>query len=67
MTAIRDLARELMLTKVSVSTHCQTRGIDTYRRLPDGARGGQMIAFVSDESAARIRENYAERLADLDG
>ena len=56
-----------MLTKVSVSTHCQTRGIDTYRRLPDGARGGQMIAFVSDESAARIRENYAERLADLDG
>ena len=63
MTAIRDLARELMLTKVSVSTHCQTRGIATYRRLPEGARGGQMIAHVQDRDAKRIREYYRDRLA----
>ena len=49
MTPIRDLARELKLTGVSVREHCRTRGIAMHRRLPEGARGGQMIAFVTDK------------------
>ena len=52
MTAVRDLADELKLTNVSVRHHCRRGGIDTHRRLPDGARGGQCIAFVTDEDAA---------------
>ena len=67
MTPVRTLARELMLTKVSVATHCRSRGIPTYRRLPAGARGGQMQAHVTDSDAQRIREHYADRLADRNG
>lgn len=63
MIAIRDLARELLLTKVSVATHCATRGIATHRRLPEGARGGHMVAHVQDRDAKRIRAFYADRLA----
>ena len=62
MKQIRDLARELKLTDVSVRTHCRTRDIDTVRRLPRGASGGQMTAHVSDEDADRIRAHYADRL-----
>ena len=60
MTPIRDLARELKLTGVSVREHCRTRGIAMHRRLPEGTRGGQMIAFVTDKDAKRI---YRDRLA----
>ena len=67
MTAVRDLAAELKLTNVSVRHHCRRAGIDTHRRLPDGARGGQCIAFVTDEDAQRIRAHYADRLADRSG
>ena len=67
MTAVRDLAAELKLTNVSVRQHCRTHGIETCRRLPDGARGGQMIAFVTDADADRIRARYADRLADRSG
>ena len=67
MTPVRDLADELRLSNVSVRYHCRTRGIETLRRLPDGARGGQMIAFVSDDDAERIREHYRDRLADRSG
>lgn len=67
MTAIRDLAVELLLTGVSVSTHCRRAGIETHRRLPDGSRGGQMISFVSDDDATAIRAHYAHRLADRNG
>ena len=67
MTAIRDLAHELLLTGVSVRTHCRRVGIGTHRRLPEGSRSGQCIAFVSDDDAARIREFYAHRLADRAG
>lgn len=67
MTAIRDLADELRLTNVSVRMHCRTRGIETCRRLPDGASGGQCIAFVSDEDAQHIRTHYAHRIAGRDG
>ena len=63
MTPIRDLTRELKLTGVSVREHCRTRGIAMHRRLPEGARGGQMIAFVTDKDAKRIREHYRDRLA----
>ena len=42
MTPVRDLADELRLSNVSIRYHCRTRGIETFRRLPDGARGGQM-------------------------
>ena len=67
MTAVRDLAYELKLTSVSVRMHCRTHGIETCRRLPDGARGGQCIAFVSDEDAQRVRAHYAHRIAGRDG
>ena len=63
MTSVRDLAAELKLTNVSVRVHCRTRGIATCRRLPEGARGGQMIAFVTAKDAKRIREHYRDRLA----
>lgn len=67
MTAIRDLARELRLTNVSLRTHCRRVGIETCRRLPEGADGGQCIAFVVDPDADRIRQHYADRLADRSG
>ena len=66
MTPVRDLAAKLKLTNVSIREHCRTRGIATCRRLPEGARGGQMIAFVSDDDAEHIREHYRDRLASLD-
>ena len=67
MIAVRDLASELKLTTVSVRYHCRTRDIECVRRLPEGARGGQMLMFVADADAARIREHYSARLASLDG
>ena len=67
MTAIRDLARELMLTGVSVSTHCRRNDIPMHRRLPEGQRGGQCISHVLDVDAERIRAHYAYRLADRTG
>ncbi len=66
MTAIRDLARELRLTIPSVTYHCRMRGIEYVRRLPEGATGGQCIAFVTDDDACAIRAHYAHRLASLD-
>ena len=67
MTACRDLARDLLLTNVTVRTHCRRVGIETCRRLPEGSYSGQMVAHVSDDDAARIREHYADRLADRTG
>ena len=67
MTAVRDLASELRLTVPSVTYHCRSRGIEYVRRLPEGATGGQCIAFVSDEDAGRIRDHYRDRLADRSG
>ena len=65
--AIRDLAGELRLTVPSVTYHCRSRGIETCRRLPEGARGGQMLAFVTDADADAIRLHYADRLSDRSG
>ena len=67
MTAIRDLARELRLSVPSVTYHCRTREIGYVRRLPEGATGGQCIAFVADDDAGAIRKHYADRLASRDG
>ena len=67
MTAVRDLARDLLLTNVSVRTHCRRVGIETCRRLPDGASGGQTIAYVTDDDAVNIRKHYQHRLADRSG
>ena len=63
MIAVKDLARELRLHRVSIAEHCRNRGIETFRRLPEGATGGQLIAHLSDEDAGRIRENYRDRVA----
>ena len=46
MTAVRDLARELRLHRVSVVEHCRNNDIATYRRLPAGATGGQLRALA---------------------
>ena len=62
MTSIRDLAAELLLTRVSVREFCRSRGITMYRRLPEGARGGQCEAHVDDFDADAIRAHYAHRL-----
>ena len=67
MTACRDLARELLLTDVSVRTHCRRVGIETCRRLPEGVLSGHLLAFVSDADADLIREHYRDRLADRAG
>lgn len=65
MTAIRDLAKELRLHRVSVREHCKTRGIVLHRRLPKGAAGGQTEAHVTTADARRIRQHYAYRLESL--
>ena len=62
MTEIRALAVELRLTVPSVTYHCRSRGIETHRRLPEGATGGQMVAHVADRDARRIRAHYRDRL-----
>ena len=67
MTPLRKLAFELKLTTVSVATHCRSRGITTHRRLPAGARGGQLVAHVTDSDARQIRRHYRDRLASLRG
>lgn len=67
MTPITTLAQELKLTTVSLSMHCRSREIVTHRRLPAGARGGQLVAHVTDKDARRIREHYQDRLASLKG
>ena len=67
MTPIKTLAQELKLTTVSLTTHCRSREIVTHRRLPAGARGGQMTAHVSDKDARGIRDHYRDRLASLRG
>ena len=67
MIACRDLALELLLTDVSVRTHCRRVGIETCRRLPEGSLSGHLLAFVRDDDAARIRLHYADRLADRAG
>ena len=67
MTAIRDLARELRLSVPSVTYHCRMRGIEYVRRLPEGADGGQCIAFVVDSDAQAIRQHYQHRIASRDG
>ena len=67
MTAVRDLAAELKLTVPSVAYFCRSRGISTCRRLPEGATGGQMLAFVLDADADTIRQHYADRLAPRSG
>ena len=51
--------------RVSIAEHCRTRGIPTYRRLPEGADGGQLIAHVTEADANRIRAHYTARLASL--
>ena len=67
MKAIRDIARELKLNRVSVREHCKTRGIVLHRRLPRGADGGQTEAFVTTADARRIGAHYACRLENLSG
>ena len=67
MTTIKALAQELKLTTVSLSIHCRSREIVTHRRLPAGARGGQMVAHVTDKDAKVIRDHYKDRLASLRG
>ena len=67
MIAVRELAAELKLTEVSVRQHCRTRGIETFCRLPEGQRGGQMRAFVDDDGAAALREYYADRVRSREG
>ena len=62
MISVKALAADLKLHVVSLSAHCRTHGITTYRRLPAGARGGQMLAHVKDSDARRIRNHYADRL-----
>ena len=64
MTPVRDLAQELRLHRVSVREFCRSRGITMHRRLPKGARGGQLEAHVNNQDARRIREHYRDRLAD---
>ena len=66
MTAIRNLAKELRLHRVSVREFCRSRDIPMQRRLPKGARGGQLEAHVTEQDAQRIREHYADRLVDPD-
>ena len=67
MTTVKALATELKLTTVSVATHCRSRGIQTFRRLPDGANSGQMQAHVKNDDARQVRRHYADRLADRSG
>ena len=67
MTEVRGLAAELLLTDVSVRTHCRRVGIDTHRRLPEGQRTGPLRAYVADDAADTIRLHYADRLADRTG
>ena len=64
MTTVKALAAELKLHVVSLASHCRTHGITTGsgRRLPAGARGGQMLAHVKDTDARAIRKHYADRL-----
>ncbi len=62
MIAVRELAAELRLTEVSIRQRCRTSGIETYQRLPEGQRGGQMRAFVDDDGARALRDHYADRL-----
>ena len=67
MTALRDLAAELKMHRVSIAEHCRKRGIATCRRLPADVDGGQLVAHVSEQDAARIRAFYSDRLADVSG
>ena len=67
MTAVQDLADELLLSNVSIRYHCRRQGIDTHRRLPEGQLTGHMRAYVADEAADAIRLHYADRLADRTG
>lgn len=67
MTAIKALAAELLLTTVSVAYHCRRNGIETVRRLPAGAVGGQMCAHVADDDAEAIRQHYADRVRSREG
>ncbi len=67
MTAVHDLAVELLLTNVSIRHHCRRQGIETCRRLPHGQITGHLRAFVRDVDAKRIRDHYADRLSDRAG
>ena len=67
MTPLRKLAIELKLTTVSVAAHCRSRGIQTFRRLPDGANSGQMQAHLKNDDARQVRRHYSDRLADRSG
>ena len=67
MISVKALAVECKLHVVSLAAHCRAHGITTFRRLPVGARGGQMLAHVKDSDARRIRKHYADRLADRSG
>lgn len=60
--SIQALAADLKLHQVSVREHCKTRGIPMHRRLPAGARGGQLQGHVTAADARRIRDHYADRL-----
>ena len=62
MTEVRALAAELRLTVPSITYQCRRQGIETHRRLPKGAGGGQCVSFVADRDAKRIRDHYRDRL-----
>ena len=62
MISIKALAADLKLHVVSLAAHCRTHGITTFRRLPAGARGGQMQAHLKDSDARAVRAHYADRL-----
>ena len=60
--SIQALAAELKLHVVSVREHCRTRGIPLHRRLPAGARGGQLQSHIAAADARAVRDHYADRL-----
>ena len=62
MTSVKALAAELKLHVVSLASHCRTHDITTVRRLPAGARGGQMLAHLTDKDARAVRLHYVDRL-----
>ena len=67
MVSLKALGRELKLTVVSLAYHCRRNQIETFRRLPEHAIGGQMCAHVVDRDAQKIRDHYAARLESLNG
>ena len=67
MKAIRDIARTLKLSRVSVREWAKANQIPLHPRLPRGARGGQLEAHIDKAGEEKIREHYRNRLASRTG